>query len=125
MTILSVDDSTTIRRIVKRTVTELGHEVLEAPDGPVALEVLAANYSAIQMVILDWNMPGMTGLDVLREIRANALYKDIVVMMLTSEAEQSFVVQALQAGARNYLTKPFDKDLLNLKIQECLSLGAQ
>jgi two-component system, chemotaxis family, chemotaxis protein CheY len=124
MTILSVDDSTTIRRIVKRTVNELGHEVLEAADGPTALEVLAANYAAVQMVILDWNMPGMTGLDVLREIRANALYKDIIVMMLTSEAEQSFVVQALQAGAKNYLTKPFDKDLLNLKIQECLSLGA-
>jgi two-component system chemotaxis response regulator CheY len=124
MTILSVDDSTTIRRIVKRTVTELGHEVLEAPDGPTALEVLAANYNAVQMVILDWNMPGMTGLEVLKEIRANQLYKDIIVMMLTSEAEQSFVVQALQAGAKNYLTKPFDKDLLNLKIQECLSLGA-
>jgi two-component system, chemotaxis family, chemotaxis protein CheY len=124
MTILSVDDSTTIRRIVKRTVNELGHEVLEAADGPTALEVLAANYAAVQMVILDWNMPGMTGLEVLREIRANALYKDIIVMMLTSEAEQSFVVQALQAGAKNYLTKPFDKDLLNLKIQECLSLGA-
>jgi two-component system, chemotaxis family, chemotaxis protein CheY len=124
MTILSVDDSTTIRRIVKRTVNELGHEVLEAPDGPTALEVLAANYAVVQMVILDWNMPGMTGLDVLKEIRANELYKDIVVMMLTSEAEQSFVVQALQAGAKNYLTKPFDKDLLNLKIQECISLGA-
>ena len=118
MTILSVDDSTTIRRIVKRTVTELGHDVLEAADGPSALEVLQQNSDKVNLVILDWNMPGMTGLEVLKAIRSEPNYNSIPVMMLTSEAEQGYVVQALQAGAKNYLTKPFDKEMLNLKIQE-------
>ena len=121
MTILSVDDSTTIRRIVKRSVTDLGHEVMEAPDGPTALTVLAENCDKIQLVILDWNMPGMTGLEVLKTIRAEAKFNAIPVMMLTSEAEQGFVIQALQAGAKNYLTKPFDKEMLNLKIQESVA----
>ncbi len=121
MTILSVDDSTTIRRIVKRTVTELGHDVLEAPDGPTALTVLDENFEKIQLVILDWNMPGMTGLEVLKTIRADEKFSAIPVMMLTSEAEQGYVVQALQAGAKNYLTKPFDKEMLNLKIQESVA----
>ena len=124
MTILTVDDSTTIRRIVKRTVMELGHEVLEAPEGDTALDVLSKNSEKIQLVILDWNMPGMSGIDVLKAIRSDAKYKDIHVMMLTSEAEQSYVVDALKAGAKNYLTKPFDKDMLNLKIQECMAATA-
>jgi two-component system, chemotaxis family, chemotaxis protein CheY len=123
MAILSVDDSTTIRRIVKRSVDEMGLEVLEAADGAAALKILEEKSSEIQLVILDWNMPGMTGLEVLRAIKANPKYKDIVVMMLTSEADQTFVVEALKAGAQNYLTKPFDGKMLSQKIQESMSLS--
>jgi two-component system, chemotaxis family, chemotaxis protein CheY len=123
MAILSVDDSTTIRRIVKRSVDEMGLEVLEAADGAAALKILEERSGEIQLVILDWNMPGMTGLEVLRAIKANPKFKDIVVMMLTSEADQTFVVEALKAGAQNYLTKPFDGKMLSLKIQESMSLS--
>lgn len=122
MTILSVDDSTTIRRIVKRSCEELGHTVLEAADGAAALAVIGEKASEISLVILDWNMPGMSGLDVLKSIKANIATKNLVVMMLTSEADMNFVADALKAGAQNYLTKPFDQKMLALKIQESMSM---
>jgi two-component system chemotaxis response regulator CheY len=122
MTILSVDDSTTIRRIVKRSCEELGHTVLEAADGASALNVLAEKKSEVQLVILDWNMPGMTGLEVLKAIKSDATMKQIVVMMLTSEADMNYVTEALKAGAQNYLTKPFDQKMLALKIAESMSM---
>lgn len=122
MTILSVDDSTTIRRIVKRSCEELGHTVLEAAEGASALSVLAEKKSEVQLVILDWNMPGMTGLEVLKAIKSDATMKHIVVMMLTSEADMNYVTEALKAGAQNYLTKPFDQKMLALKIAESMSM---
>ena len=125
MAILTVDDSTTIRRIVKRSVDEMGLEVLEAADGAAALKVLEEKSGDIQLVLLDWNMPGMSGLDVLRVMKSDARFKDIVVMMLTSEADQNFVVEALKAGAQNYLTKPFDGKMLVLKIQESLGMATK
>lgn len=125
MAILTVDDSTTIRRIVKRSVDEMGMEVLEAADGASALKLLEEKVGSIQLILLDWNMPGMTGLEVLKTIKSDARYKDIVVMMLTSEADQNCVVEALKAGAQNYLTKPFDGKMLALKIQESLGLTAK
>ena len=125
MAILTVDDSTTIRRIVKRSVDEMGLEVLEAADGPQALKLLDERPSDIQLVILDWNMPGMTGLEVLRAMKQDSRFKDVVVMMLTSEADQNCVVEALKAGAQNYLTKPFDGKMLTLKIQESLGMTAK
>jgi two-component system chemotaxis response regulator CheY len=123
MAILTVDDSTTIRRIVKRSVDDMGLEVLEAADGVQALRILEERAEDIQLILLDWNMPGMSGLDMLRILKSNARFKDIVVMMLTSEADQNFVVEALKSGAQNYLTKPFDGKMLTLKIQESLSLA--
>jgi two-component system chemotaxis response regulator CheY len=125
MAILTVDDSTTIRRIVKRSLDEMGMEVLEAADGVQALKVMEERGDAVQLVILDWNMPGMSGLEVLKTIKATPKYKDVVVMMLTSEADQTFVVEALKAGAQNYLTKPFDGKMLTLKIQESLGMIAK
>ncbi|MCB9357351.1 MAG: response regulator [Calditrichaeota bacterium] len=122
MTILSVDDSTTIRRIVKRSCEELGHTVLEAADGSAALALLKEQAHEISLMILDWNMPGMTGLEVLKAVKANPHTKHVVVMMLTSEADMNFVKDALAAGAQNYLTKPFDQKMLALKIQESSSL---
>jgi two-component system chemotaxis response regulator CheY len=122
MAILIVDDSTTMRRIVKRSIDEMKQEALEAADGAQALKIVEERGDTIQLVILDWNMPGMTGLEVLKTIKANPKYAGITVMMLTSEADQNCVVDALKAGAQNYLTKPFDAKMLTLKIQESLTL---
>ncbi len=126
MAILSVDDSTTIRRIVKRAVAdELGLELYEAADGAQALKLLEEKAESIELVLLDWNMPGMSGLDVLKTMKAQPRFKDIVVMMLTSEADQNCVVEALKAGAQNYMTKPFDNKMLVLKIQESLGMTSK
>ncbi len=122
MTILSVDDSTTIRRIVKRSCEELGHTVLEAADGDAAIATLAEKSGEVSLIILDWNMPGMTGLEVLKKVKSDPKTKHIVVMMLTSEADMNFVKEALAAGAQNYLTKPFDQKMLALKIQESMTM---
>jgi two-component system, chemotaxis family, chemotaxis protein CheY len=126
MAILTVDDSTTIRRIVKRAVADdLGLELFEAADGAQALKLLDEKAESIELVLLDWNMPGMTGLDVLKTMKAHPRFKDIVVMMLTSEADQNCVVEALKAGAQNYMTKPFDGKMLVLKIQESLGMTSK
>lgn len=125
MNILTVDDSVTIRRIIKKNIAAMGHEVIEAADGNEALAALADPANQVDLVILDWNMPGMTGLEVLKRIKADPKLKDTVVMMLTSEADQNCVVDALRAGAQNYLTKPFDNKMLSLKIQESLDLSAK
>lgn len=122
MTILTVDDSTTIRRIVKRSCEEMGHTVLEAADGSAALTLLEEKSSEVSLIILDWNMPGMSGLEVLKKVKSNPKTKNIVVMMLTSEADMNFVKDALASGAQNYLTKPFDQKMLALKIQESMTM---
>ena len=122
MTILSVDDSTTIRRIVKRSCEELGHSVLEAADGAAAIATLEEKSGEVSLIILDWNMPGMSGLEVLKKVKSDPKTKHIVVMMLTSEADMNFVKEALAAGAQNYLTKPFDQKMLALKIQESMTM---
>ena len=122
MTILTVDDSTTIRRIVKRSCEEMGHTVLEAADGSAALTLLEEKSSEVSLIILDWNMPGLSGLEVLKKVKSNPKTKNIVVMMLTSEADMNFVKDALASGAQNYLTKPFDQKMLALKIQESMTM---
>jgi len=126
MAILSVDDSTTIRRIVRRSVVdELGMELLEAADGLQALKLLEDHVDTIDLILLDWNMPGMSGLEILKTLKATPRFKEVVVMMLTSEADQNCVVEALKAGAQNYMTKPFDGKMLVLKIQESLGMAAK
>jgi two-component system chemotaxis response regulator CheY len=125
MAVLIVDDSTTMRRIVKRCLDGMGHEVLEAADGLQALKIIAEKHDRIQLIILDWNVPGMTGLQVLQAVRSDPDSEAIPVMMLTSQADQTFVLEALRAGVQNYLTKPFDPKILTTKIQESLQLSGK
>ncbi len=120
MNILTVDDSDTIRRIIGATVQTLGYNVLEGNCGNEALKVLQENKDNVGLVLLDWNMPGMNGLEVLQEIKANDETRDIPVMMVTTESEKSYIVKAVQAGAVNYLIKPFTQEELAGKILECL-----
>ena len=117
--ILSVDDSGTMRRIIGRSIQVLGHEMLEANNGLEALEILDLNPDTA-LVILDVNMPGMDGMETLAHIKADPRLKDIPVMMLTTDSDRSRIIQAVQAGASNYLTKPFSQDDLLTKIASCL-----
>jgi two-component system, chemotaxis family, chemotaxis protein CheY len=116
MKILVVDDFSTMRRIVRNILKQLGYtNIEEAEDGDVALEKLKDG--AFEFVITDWNMPNMTGLDLLKAIRADDKLKDTPVLIVTAEAEKENVVQAAQAGVNDYIVKPFTADVLQKKIE--------
>jgi len=115
MRALVVDDSRSMRTIILKQLKELGFEVHEAENGQQAMSRLH-EVKNIQLVLLDWNMPEMDGLEVLSLIRAEPSYKDVRVMMVTTESEMSRVATALEAGASEYLMKPFDRDALLEKL---------
>lgn len=116
MRILLVDDSATMRRIQKNQLAGLGvSDIVEAADGDEALDKLKQN-PAIDLVLLDWNMPSMDGLTCLKTVRADPALKDIKVIMCTSEAEKSKVFEAMKAGASNYIVKPFTPETLKQKL---------
>ncbi|MDR0330294.1 MAG: response regulator [Chitinispirillales bacterium] len=116
MRMLLVDDSVTMRRIQKTQVGGLGiTDVLEAGDGQEALGKLKSNMP-IDLVLLDWNMPVMDGITFLKTVRADDAFKDVKIIMCTSESEKSRVVEALKAGANNYIVKPFTPEALKEKL---------
>ena len=121
--VLSVDDSGVMRRIIGRTVDVLGYGFLEAANGLEGLEVVAKNHKDIALIILDVNMPEMDGFEFLARIKANEDYKSIPVMMLTTESERGKIIQAIKAGAVNYICKPFKPEDLTVKITESLGAG--
>ena len=115
-TAVVVDDSRAIRMILSRTLRELGFEVREAGNGSEALATLGSGPPA-DLVMADWNMPVMDGLELLRELRASPLYARIPVVMVTTEAEIDQMTTALQAGATEYIMKPFTKEILADKLR--------
>ncbi|MCK9329576.1 MAG: response regulator [Candidatus Cloacimonetes bacterium] len=123
MKLLTVDDSRMIRMIIINTIKSMGFETLEAPNADVALEILETESENINLILLDWNMPGMNGFELLKIIKTTDKYKHIPVMMVTTEGERKNVIKAIQTGAENYLTKPFTPEDLSSKILECLGLA--
>jgi len=116
MKVLLVDDSNTMRRIQKTQINGLGiTDVIEAADGEEGLKKLQENMP-IDLIMLDWNMPIMDGLTFLKNLRADSNYKNVKVIMCTSESEKTRVVDALKAGANNYLVKPFTPEALKEKL---------
>jgi len=115
MRVLVVDDSRTVRAIIARTLVELGMEVVQAGDGR---EALARMHDApgVGLVLVDWNMPEMNGLEFVRAVRADREYDPVRIMMVTSETEPQQVLRALAAGADEYLMKPFTRDILVAKL---------
>jgi CheY-like chemotaxis protein len=120
--VLSVDDSGVMRRIIGRAVEVLGYGFLEAANGLEGLKVLARNQGNVVLIILDVNMPEMDGFEFLRRVKADPDHQMIPVMMLTTESERGKIIQAIQAGAVNYICKPFKPDDLVVKITECLGV---
>jgi two-component system chemotaxis response regulator CheY len=118
MKALVVDDSTVMRKIVTGALAKMGcTDVVQASDGKKA--VVAAMTEDVDVVLMDWNMPNMSGLDALRAIRAAG--NKTPVIMVTTEAERSRVIEAIKAGANNYIVKPFKPDTLATKVQETLA----
>jgi two-component system chemotaxis response regulator CheY len=117
MHVLVVDDFATMRRIITNVLKQLGYEtILEAEDGAKALQIMETE--RVDFVITDWNMPQMSGLDLLMAIRASEDKKHIPVLMVTAEAMQENIVKAAQAGVNNYIIKPFDAKTLGEKINK-------
>jgi len=115
MKAIVVDDSGTMRRILKRMLVELGFEVAEAEDGVAALEWFRKNGS-LDLALLDWNMPEMSGYDLLRFVRARREFDGMRIMMVTTESEMEKVAKALSAGADEYVMKPFTKEVITDKL---------
>ncbi len=114
---LVVDDFSTMRRIVRNLLKELGFtNVQEAEDGVDALSKLRVE--EFDFVVSDWNMPNMTGIDLLRNIRADAKLKHLPVLMVTAEAKKENIIEAAQAGASGYVVKPFTAATLDEKLKK-------
>ncbi len=117
--ILVVDDFATIRNVVKGLLKEIGFEKIDqADDGDVALEMM--KQKPYQLLITDWHMPKMNGIDLLKIIRAEEGLKNIPVLILTAESKKEQIIEAAQAGANEYLLKPFNVETLNMKLKKIL-----
>ena len=116
MKLLVVDDSSTMRRIIKNTLARLGHkDILEGADGVEGWAALDAN-PEVDMLITDWNMPEMNGLELVVKVRADARFKDLPIIMVTTEGGKAEVITALKAGVNNYIVKPFTPQVLKEKL---------
>jgi two-component system chemotaxis response regulator CheY len=116
MKVLVVDDSTTMRRIIKMQLEGMGiTSIVEASNGEEALGVLQQNMP-VDIIMLDWNMPIMDGITFLKKARADATYKNVKIIMCTSESEKTRVVEALKEGANNYIVKPFTPESVKEKL---------
>jgi two-component system chemotaxis response regulator CheY len=114
---LVADDSRAVRMILTKTLKELGYEVCEAANGKQALEVMEAEKATVNLVLADWNMPELNGLEQLKRLRQDPELSSLVVIMVTTETELDQMATALEAGANEYVMKPFTKDILVEKLQ--------
>jgi len=117
MKALVVDDSKTMRMIVKSVLKQAGFEIVEAKNGIEALEKIK-EHKYFDLATVDWNMPEMNGLDLVKELRTNTELDNMRIMMATSEAEESRVATVMEAGANDYIMKPFQKETLADKIKQ-------
>ncbi|WP_183909886.1 chemotaxis response regulator CheY [Simiduia aestuariiviva] len=117
MKILIVDDFSTMRRIIKNLLRDLGFSnTQEADDGATALPMLKAG--DFDFLVTDWNMPGMTGIELLKQVRADEKLAALPVLMVTAEAKRDQIIEAAQAGVSGYVVKPFTAQVLKEKIDK-------
>ena len=117
MKILVVDDFSTMRRIIKNLLRDLGFtNIVEADDGMTALPILKSG--GIDFLVTDWNMPKMTGIDLLKTVRADPELRHIPILMVTAEAKREQIIAAAQAGVNGYVIKPFTAAVLKEKIEK-------
>lgn len=117
MRALVIDDSRAMRSILRRTLVELGFEVEEAGHGQEAIDLVASGDVLPDVCLVDWNMPVMNGLEFVTAVRRTREWRQITLMMVTTESEHSQVVRALAAGAHEYVIKPFTGDAIVEKLK--------
>jgi two-component system chemotaxis response regulator CheY len=122
MNVLVVDDFSTMRRIVKNILRQLGFEnILEADDGMSALDVLRSQ--SVDFIISDWNMPRLSGIELLKAVRTSEEWKDLPFLMVTAEGQKENVIEAVKAKVSNYIVKPFTPETLAEKIKKIFEKG--
>jgi two-component system chemotaxis response regulator CheY len=117
MKVLVVDDFATMRRILKNVLRQIGFtKIIEADDGSTALAVLKNDN--VDLILSDWNMPKVSGLELLKSIRSDESMKDLPFLMVTAEGQKDSVIRAVQAGVSNYIVKPFTADTIKEKLEQ-------
>jgi len=112
-----VDDSRTMRMILRKILAEVGYDACDAGNGQEALSLLETESESLAFMLVDWNMPVMSGLDLVKAMRAEPRYTPISLIMVTTETEMEHMAQALEAGANEYVMKPFTKDVIVEKLR--------
>lgn len=122
MKLLVVDDSSTMRRIIKNTLVRLGYQdILEGENGLEGWSALNSNPD-VGMLITDWNMPEMNGLELVKKVRADGRFSDLPIIMVTTEGGKAEVITALKAGVNNYIVKPFTPQVLKEKLAAVMGI---
>jgi two-component system chemotaxis response regulator CheY len=116
MKAMVVDDSRAIRLILTRILSQLGFEVSQAASGNEALTLLPTQGDQLTLILVDWNMPGISGLEFVRQVRCDSSLASVVIVMVTTETEIEQMVIALEAGANEYVMKPFTKEIIEDKL---------
>jgi len=116
MKAMVVDDSRAIRMILNRTLSDLGFEVVQAASGNEALSMLPTQGEQLSLILVDWNMPGISGLDFVRQVRCNPALASVALVMVTTETEIEQMMAALEAGANEYVMKPFTREIIADKL---------
>jgi two-component system, chemotaxis family, chemotaxis protein CheY len=114
---LVVDDSRAMRMILSKTLTESGFEVMQAANGREALEIMDREGPAVGLVLLDWNMPEVTGIEVVETLRSQKAFNTVRLVMVTTETEIEQMARALEAGADEYVMKPFTREAVEDKLR--------
>lgn len=121
MRILVIDDFQTMRRIVMNLLRQLGFSnMIEAADGVEAFAKLEEENGAVDLIVSDWNMPNMTGFELLKKVRADERFAKVPFIMVTAEGKRENVIAAVQAGVNNYIVKPFNAATLKGKLQKVI-----
>lgn len=116
--VLVVDDMLTMRKIVSKNLKEMGFtDITEAADGSLAWQAVSSSETPFGLIISDWNMPNCTGLDFLKRVRADQRFKKVPFILVTAEAEQHQVAEAVKAGVDQYVVKPFNHESLKSKME--------
>ena len=115
MRAMVIDDSRAIRMILGKMLKELGFDVVDAENGAVAMDLLKDS-EKVDIALVDWNMPEMNGYEFVCAVRKDDAYKDLPLMMVTTETEMAQVIKALEAGANEYVMKPFTKEMITEKL---------
>jgi two-component system chemotaxis response regulator CheY len=112
-----IDDSKAIRMILEKTLTGLGYEVVQARNGKEALELFQKDAGGYSLALVDWNMPEMNGLEFVKRLRSEPRFASVLLVMVTTETQVEQMVAALEAGANEYVMKPFTREIIEDKLR--------